>query len=195
MTSIAASKEQNESATRENIDNDDHLMSLEEELATGFSLSEQAYYSYEEPTSSSSNATSANSNNRHGKNGKNKKNGKRVNNLSLKEIRDSIVDDMMMIPVSSPFTSPSSAATSTNSIKSKSLPLTYCDFTASHRPLKSLEGYMQTKCLPYYGNTHTNTTHTASQSTAFTAEARQCLAEYTQAHITGKASKDVVLFA
>lgn len=75
------------------------------------------------------------------------------------------------------------------------LPLVYCDQTASNRPVKSIEQYIQQVCLPFYGNTHTNTSITGSQSTAFVAEARQIVAEETNAKITGKASLDVVLFA
>ena len=75
------------------------------------------------------------------------------------------------------------------------LPLVYCDQTASNRPVKSVEEYMKQVCLPLYGNTHTNTSITGSQSTAFVAEARQIVAEETNAKITGKASQDVVLFA
>jgi hypothetical protein len=75
------------------------------------------------------------------------------------------------------------------------LPLVYCDQTASNRPVKSIEKYMEDVCLPFYGNTHTNTSITGSQSTAFVAEARQIVAEETNAKITGKASLDVVLFA
>jgi selenocysteine lyase/cysteine desulfurase len=46
-----------------------------------------------------------------------------------------------------------------------------------------------------YGNTHTNTSITGSQSTAFVAEARQLVAEAVNAKTTGKASLDLVLFA
>ena len=75
------------------------------------------------------------------------------------------------------------------------LPMVYCDQTASNRPLQSIETYLQTKCLPLYGNTHTNTSVTGSQSTAFVAEARQLVAEAVNAKTTGKASLDLVLFA
>jgi hypothetical protein len=103
------------------------------------------------------------------------------------------------------------------------VPLVYCDQTASNRPVRSIERYMEQVCLPLYGNTHTNTSITGSQrylwpdhscgrlfiilgahatcvsllmcSTAFVAEARQIVAEETNAKITGKASLDVVLFA
>lgn len=75
------------------------------------------------------------------------------------------------------------------------VPLVYCDQTASNRPLQSIENYMQQVCLSLIGNTHTNTSVTGSQSTAFVAEARQIVAEECNAKITGKASQDVVLFA
>jgi hypothetical protein len=75
------------------------------------------------------------------------------------------------------------------------LPMVYCDQTASNRPLQSIEKYLQDKCLPLYGNTHTNTSITGSQSTAFVAEARQLTAEAVNAKTTGKASLDLVLFA
>ena len=75
------------------------------------------------------------------------------------------------------------------------VPMIYCDFTASHRPLQSIENYIRSRCLPYYGNTHTNTSLTGSQSSAFVSEARQIIAEACNAKITGKASEDVVLFA
>ena len=76
-----------------------------------------------------------------------------------------------------------------------SVPMVYCDQTASNRPLSSVEHYIQETCLPLYGNTHTNTSVTGSQSTAFVAEARQIVAEGVNAKITGKAALDVVLFA
>lgn len=75
------------------------------------------------------------------------------------------------------------------------LPLVYCDQTASNRCLVGIERYITNICLPLYGNTHTNTSITGSQSTAFVAEARQIIAENTNSKITGKASLDVILFA
>jgi selenocysteine lyase/cysteine desulfurase len=73
--------------------------------------------------------------------------------------------------------------------------MVYCDQTASNRPLNSIEQYLKMTCFPLYGNTHTNTSITGAQSTAFVAEARQIVAEATNAKITGKASTDIVLFA
>ena len=43
------------------------------------------------------------------------------------------------------------------------VPLVYCDQTASNRPVKSIERFMEKVCLPLYGNTHTNTSITGSQ--------------------------------
>jgi hypothetical protein len=68
------------------------------------------------------------------------------------------------------------------------VPLVYCDQTASNRPVQSIERYVERVCLPLYGNTHTNTSITGSQSTAFVAEARQIVAEETNAKITGESS-------
>lgn len=43
------------------------------------------------------------------------------------------------------------------------VPMVYCDQTASNRPLKSIERYMERVCLPLYGNTHTISSITGSQ--------------------------------
>lgn len=94
----------------------------------------------------------------------------------------------------SPFEQPQQPGSTTPRAKYR-LPVVYCDQTASNRPLRSIESYLQNVCLPLYGNTHTNTSITGSQSTAFCAEARQLVAETCNAKITGKASLDVVLFA
>ena len=44
------------------------------------------------------------------------------------------------------------------------VPLVYCDQTASNRPVRTIERYMEQVCLPLYGNTHTNTSITGSQT-------------------------------
>jgi selenocysteine lyase/cysteine desulfurase len=75
------------------------------------------------------------------------------------------------------------------------VPLVYCDFTASHRPLQSIESFLRNDCIPWYGNTHTNSSITGSQSSAFCSEARQLIGEACGAKTTGKASQDVVLFS
>jgi len=123
---------------------------------------------------------------------------------SIEELRNSIARDVVSGPMSdsgvrvftSPFESIPGAAKSINSAgRFLEVPLVYCDQTASNRPLTSIERYISDTCLPLYGNTHTNTSVTGSQSTALVAEARQIVAEGTNAKITGKASTDVVLFA
>lgn len=122
----------------------------------------------------------------------------------IKSIRNTLANDIVTngnIPM---FTSPYQTPEAHNAMgqaaipeneRYVSLPIVYCDQTASNRSLTSVEKYIQDVCLPLYGNTHTNTSVTGSQSTAFVAEARQIVAEGCNAKITGKASLDVVLFA
>jgi selenocysteine lyase/cysteine desulfurase len=122
----------------------------------------------------------------------------------IKSIRNSLANDIVTNEVVPMFTSPyetpeAHKAEGQSAIPDKeryvSVPLVYCDQTASNRSLNSVENYIHDVCLPLYGNTHTNTSVTGSQSTAFVAEARQIVAEGCNAKITGKASLDVVLFA
>ena len=118
---------------------------------------------------------------------------------SIASLRERLAEDVLtgsstIETFTSPFEVPSSLKESTSD-KYLKVPLVYCDQTASNRPVKSIENYIHSVCLPLYGNTHTNTSITGSQSTAFCAEARQIVAEGTNAKITGKASLDVVLFA
>jgi selenocysteine lyase/cysteine desulfurase/tRNA(Ile)-lysidine synthase TilS/MesJ len=98
-------------------------------------------------------------------------------------------DELQLFPT---FTSPSYDGRSGTG--GMNVPLIYCDHTASHRPVHSLETYIRTVSMPCHANTHTNITYTGSQSTAFVAESRQIVAEMTGARITGKAATDVVLF-
>lgn len=106
---------------------------------------------------------------------------------SLDTFRDSISVDVV--------TNGNGLSTFISPISNKPVPLVYCDQTASNRPLESIEKYIESECLPLYGNTHTTTSIAGSQSTAFVAEARQIVAEETNAKITGKANQDLVLFA
>jgi translation initiation factor 2 beta subunit (eIF-2beta)/eIF-5 len=123
---------------------------------------------------------------------------------TIDELRGAIADDIVcnnpngkISMFTSPFVAPLGCEAIDNGADKKHsrVPLVYCDQTASNRPVKSIEEYIQRVCLPLYGNTHTNTSITGSQSTAFVAEARQIVAEECNAKITGKASQDVVLFA
>ena len=52
-------------------------------------------------------------------------------------------------------------------------PLIYADYTASGRSLGFIEQFIENKVLPFYANTHTETSYTGAQSTAFREEARQ----------------------
>ncbi|KAL7543903.1 hypothetical protein ACHAXR_013290 [Thalassiosira sp. AJA248-18] len=78
--------------------------------------------------------------------------------------------------------------------KGMTIPLIYCDQTASQRPVRSIEDYIRCTSMPCHANTHTNITYTGSQSTAFVSEARQIVGECTNARITGKAALDTVIF-
>ncbi len=74
------------------------------------------------------------------------------------------------------------------------IPCIYMDWTASGRPLQSIENYFQKEIYPLYGNTHTTSSITGHQSTCFRHEARQIIAEATNAKITGRAAIDNVIF-
>nr|XP_039261606.1 uncharacterized protein LOC120337785 [Styela clava] len=65
----------------------------------------------------------------------------------------------------------------------------YCDYVASGKALKSIENYIQTVVLPMYGNTHTTTTVTSSQTTSFRREAKEIIRQ-----AVGASDDDVVIF-
>ncbi|XP_071943260.1 uncharacterized protein [Antedon mediterranea] len=53
--------------------------------------------------------------------------------------------------------------------------VTYCDYTASGRPLKFIEDYITEHVQPLYANTHTTTSVMAKQTTKFREEARDII--------------------
>lgn len=53
------------------------------------------------------------------------------------------------------------------------MPLVYADYTASGRSLGMIEDYIRENVLPYYANTHTETSYTGAQTTALREQARQ----------------------
>ncbi|KAG2393542.1 hypothetical protein C9374_007073 [Naegleria lovaniensis] len=64
------------------------------------------------------------------------------------------------------------------------IPITYCDYIASGKPLKFIEDYLFEQVLPTYANTHTTTSFTGYQTTHFREEAREIIAECVNARLT-----------
>ena len=56
-------------------------------------------------------------------------------------------------------------------------PLVYADYTASGRSLASIEAQVARQVLPWYANTHTETSFTGAQTTALREEARRIIHE------------------
>jgi len=54
-------------------------------------------------------------------------------------------------------------------------PLVYADYTASGRALDLVEQFIQDKVLPFYANTHSESSLTGRQSTVYREEARQAV--------------------
>lgn len=52
-------------------------------------------------------------------------------------------------------------------------PLVYADYTASGRSLAFIENFIQQRVLPFYANTHTETSYTSAQISALREQARQ----------------------
>jgi len=73
----------------------------------------------------------------------------------IKRIRDSVIGDMQ--PITTPF---------------GERPLVYADYTASGRALTFIEDTIRRQVLPYYANTHSETSFTGAQTTQLREEAR-----------------------
>ncbi len=53
------------------------------------------------------------------------------------------------------------------------MPLVYADYTASGRSLAMIEDYIRQQVLPFYANTHTETSYTGAQTSLLREQARQ----------------------
>ena len=76
----------------------------------------------------------------------------------IQKIRDSIIGDHA--PIVTPF---------------GSRPLIYADYTASGRSLCFIEDFIRDAVLPYYANTHSETSFTGAQTTALREQAREII--------------------
>ena len=67
-------------------------------------------------------------------------------------------------------------------------PLVYADYTASGRSLGFVEDYIREQVLPFYANTHTETSFTGAQTTALREQARQQI----RSSLNGSADDQVI---
>jgi selenocysteine lyase/cysteine desulfurase len=94
------------------------------------------------------------------------------NNELIKKIRANVIGENY--PITTPF---------------GCKPLVYADYTASGRSLKFIEDKIQSLVMPYYANTHTESSYTGAQSTALREEARQQIRQ-----AVGGKEEDKVIF-
>lgn len=90
----------------------------------------------------------------------------------VERIRDSVIGDKQ--PIQTPF---------------GKKPLVYADYTASGRSLTFIEDAIRARVLPFYANTHTESTFTGAHSTRLREEARNAIRRSTHA-----SSHDAVIF-
>jgi len=82
--------------------------------------------------------------------------GTQTMNLLIERIRRAVIGQRQ--PITTPF---------------GDKPLVYADYTASGRSLDFVEDYIREQVLPYYANTHTETSFTGAHSTALREAARR----------------------
>lgn len=89
----------------------------------------------------------------------------------LEQIRESVIGERTLIPTSF-----------------GNKPLVYADYTASGRSLGFIEDTLRQRVLPYYANTHTETSFTGAQSTAFREQARAII----RAAVNGREDDQII---
>lgn len=70
----------------------------------------------------------------------------------------------------------------------------YTDYTASGKAIESIETYIRNEVMPTYGNTHTTTSVTGSQTTSFREEAREIIGKAINARLYGD-KRDLIIFS
>lgn len=81
-----------------------------------------------------------------------------MNKSLIEKIRCAVIGDKQLIPTSF-----------------GARPLVYADYTASGRSLAFIEDYIRYQVLPFYANTHTETSYTGAQTSALREQARRII--------------------